>query len=141
MALLASGNGRSDAIVEMNTTPLIDVLLVLLVMLIVTIPMQTHAVKLDLPVGPPPQTTPPPVVDLVVEFDGSVTWNGTPVPDRATLNTYFATEGRKPDDQQAEIHLRADRLAEYGAVAEVLADAQRLGVRKIGVTGNEQYME
>jgi biopolymer transport protein ExbD len=138
---LRSGNGNG-AIVEMNTTPLIDVLLVLLVMLILTIPIQTHAVKIDLPHAPPDlRTTPPTVVQLDVDFDGTVVWNGTPVPNRATLNSYFAIEGRKPVDQQAEIHVRANRLAKYGSVAAILADAQRAGVRKIGFTGNEQYAE
>jgi biopolymer transport protein ExbD len=134
--------GKSDEVmVEMNTTPLIDVLLVLLVMLIITIPIQTHAVKLD---NPPPnqQQTPPEepkVVNLGVEFDGTVTWNGNPVPDRATLQNYLRIA--KNEVPQPEIHLRPDRLAEYGQVAVVLADAQRIGVTKIGFVGNEQYME
>ena len=139
---LGSAGGSSDVMVEMNTTPLIDVLLVLLVMLIITIPIQTHAVKLDMPRPnqvPPP--VPPPVVDIGVDFDGTVTWNGNPVADRATLDNYFTIEAGKPEDQQSEIHIRPDRLAKYGAVAVVLADAKRLGVTKIGFVGNEQYMQ
>jgi biopolymer transport protein ExbD len=138
---LRTGNGINGAIAEMNTTPLIDVLLVLLVMLILTIPIQTHAVKLDMPLVPPKHAVPPPVVNLEVDFDGSVFWNGARVHDRATLNTYFTAEARKPRDQQAEIHLHANRLVKYGLVASILADAQRVGVRKIGFTGNEQYVE
>jgi biopolymer transport protein ExbD len=137
---LGSANGKSEAMVEMNTTPLIDVLLVLLVMLILTIPMQTHAVKLDMPHGLP-ITPSQPSVDVVVDFDGSITWNGRAVPDRSTLDTYLANEAGKPIDQQSEIHLRPDRLAKYEAVAIFLSDAQRIGVRKIGFAGNEQYME
>jgi len=128
--------------VEMNTTPLIDVMLVLLVMLIITIPIQTHAVKLDLPQqnqnnAPPP--TPPVVVDLEIDFDGTPIWNGTPVPSRAQLDKYFEdTANQVP---QPEVHLRPNRLAKYDAVARTLADAQRLGVTKIGFIGNEQYVQ
>ena len=139
---VGSPTGSDEVMVEMNTTPLIDVMLVLLVMLIINIPIQTHAVKLDMPRpnnAPPP--APPVVVDVGVEFDGTVTWNGTPVPDRATLDNYLNLEAHKPLEDQSEIHLRPDRLAKYGAVAVVLADAQRLGVVKIGFVGNEQYME
>jgi biopolymer transport protein ExbD len=126
--------------VEMNTTPLIDVMLVLLIMLIITIPIQTHAVKLDMPVGtPPPPTTPPVVIELGVDFDGTPTWNGTPVTDRNVLDQYLRQAAQ--DDPQPEIHLRPNRLAKYGAVARVLGDAQRLGVTKIGFVGQEQYMQ
>jgi biopolymer transport protein ExbD len=129
--------------IEMNTTPLIDVLLVLLVMLIITIPIQTHAVKLDNPppIPKPPPPVPPTVVNLEVDFDGTVIWNGTPVPDRATLDNYLRIEAAKPLEEQPEIHLRPNRLAKYGQVAVVLADAQRIGVTKIGFVGGEQYME
>lgn len=137
---VGSPGGDDEVMVEMNTTPLIDVMLVLLVMLIVTIPIQTHAVKLDMPRGasaPPP--TPPVVVDLEVDFDGTPLWNGTPVPNRATLDHYF--EDIANQVPQPEVHLRPNRLAKYDAVARVLADAQRLGVTKIGFVGNEQYIE
>jgi biopolymer transport protein ExbD len=135
------GGSSDDVMVEMNTTPLIDVLLVLLVMLIITIPIQTHAVKLDNPppIPKPPPPVPPEVVNLEVDFDGTVIWNGTPVPDRATLQNYLRIERAK--DPQPEIHLKPNRLAKYGQVAVVLADAQRIGVTKIGFVGNEQYME
>ena len=136
---LRSGNGNG-AIVEMNTTPLIDVLLVLLVMLILTIPIQTHAVKIDLP-HTPSNAPPPRTIQFEVDFDGTVLWNGVPVRDRATLNTYLATEGRMPLAEQAEVRVRANRLAKYGTVASILADAQRAGVSKIGFTGYEQYAD
>jgi len=131
----ASGDG--EVMVEMNTTPLIDVMLVLLTLLIITLPIQTHAVKLDMPT---PNQTPPTVipesVDLTVDFDGTVSWNGTPV-DRATMDSYFEDAARK--DPQPEIHVSPNRLAKYDAVAKVLADAQRLGATHIGFTGIDQY--
>jgi biopolymer transport protein ExbD len=136
---LGSGSGENEVMVEMNTTPLIDVMLVLLVMLIITLPIQTHAVKLDMPPpNQPPPPIPPTVVELGVDFDGTVTWNNTPVT-MQQLDAYFIQEAAKGDTQD-EIHLSPNRLAKYDTVAKVLADAQRLGVTKIGFTGNEQYM-
>ena len=135
-------SGTDEVMVEMNTTPLIDVMLVLLVMLIVTIPIQTHAVKLDLPQNanpPPPSDIMPEVVNLEIDFDGTVIWNGTPVPSRAQLDRFFQDTAAKIP--QPEVHLRPNRLAKYDAVARTLADAQRLGVTKIGFVGNEQYVE
>ena len=135
-----SASGEPDLMMEINTTPLIDVMLVLLIMLIITIPIQTHAVKLNIPRGnSAPPTTPPVVVDLEVDFDGTPLWNGTPVPNRATLDHYF--EDIANQVPQPEVHLRPNRLAKYNAVAQVLADAQRLGVTKIGFVGTEQYIE
>lgn len=128
-------SGEGEVMVEMNTTPLIDVMLVLLTLLIITLPIQTHAVKLDMPkpnIKPPP--LPPVVVTLVVDFDGTVLWNNTPV-DRATLDNYL--QSAATDDPQPEIHLQPNRLAKYDAVAMVLADAQRIGVTHIGFTGIE----
>jgi biopolymer transport protein ExbD len=139
---VGSPSGSDEVMVEMNTTPLIDVMLVLLVMLIVTIPIQTHAVKLDLPQAnatPPPQTVQPEVVDLEIDFDGTPIWNGTPVPNRAQLDRFFQDSANKVP--QPEVHLRPNRLAKYEAVARTLADAQRLGVTKIGFVGNEQYVQ
>jgi len=134
-------SGDAEVMVEMNTTPLIDVMLVLLVMLIVTIPIQTHAVKLDLPQAnnSPPSDEKPVVVDRDIDFDGTVIWNGSPVPSRAQLDKYLEdTANQVP---QPEVHLRPNRLAKYDAVARTLADAQRLGVTKIGFVGTEQYVE
>jgi biopolymer transport protein ExbD len=134
--------GNDDIMCDMNTTPLIDVMLVLLVMLIVTIPIQTHAVKLDLPQSnqpPPPQEIMPEVVNLEIDFDGTVIWNGTPVTTRGQLDRFLQDTAAKVP--QPEVHLRPNRLAKYDAVARTLADAQRLGVTKIGFVGNEQYIE
>ena len=137
---VGSATGDNEPMVEMNSTPLIDVMLVLLIMLIITIPIQTHAVKLDMPVGPQhPPPTPPVVVELGVDFDGTPTWNGNPVPSREQLDQYL--QQAKDTDPQPEIHLRPNRLAKYGAVARVLGDAQRIGVTKIGFVGQEQYMQ
>lgn len=137
---LGSGSGENEVMVEMNTTPLIDVMLVLLVMLIITLPIQTHAVKLDMPPpNQPPPKVPPVVVALGVDFDGTITWNGTSV-DMATLDTYLQQEAAKGEDQD-EIHLNPNRLAKYDTVAKVLSDAQRLGVTKIGFVGIDQYMQ
>ena len=131
--------GEGEPMVEMNMTPLIDVLLVLLVTLIVTLPIQTHAVKLDMPQPhQKPPLTLPVVVDLVVDFDGSILWNGTPI-DRPTLDAYFNNASQQ--DPQPEIHLNPNKLAKYDIVAKVLADAQHLGVKKIGFTGLDQYMQ
>jgi len=137
---LSDGNDSDEPeiMVDINTTPLIDVMLVLLIMLIITIPIQTHAVKLDMPVGPPPMAAAPPeVVAVAIASDGAMTWNGQPVPDRAALEARLVTAAAT----QPELHLRPDRRAPYKYVAEVLAAAQRLGLRKIGVVGAEQYME
>jgi biopolymer transport protein ExbD len=132
--------GEDDVLLDMNTTPLIDVMLVLLILLIVTIPIQTHAVKLDMPrAAPSTPTVPPIVVDLEIDFDGTVLWNGSAVANRATLNRYF--EAVAGQVNQPEIHLRPNRLAKYDVVARTLADAQRLGVKKIGFVGTDQYME
>ena len=136
---MSTSTADGEVMVEMNTTPLIDVMLVLLTLLIITLPIQTHAVKLDMPQqNTNPPTFIPPTVELGVDFDGTITWNGTPV-DRATMDSYFADIGKKPSDQQDEIHVNPNRLAKYDAVAVVLADAQRLGATHIGFSGIDQY--
>jgi biopolymer transport protein ExbD len=140
MALDLGPRNDSDVMVDINTTPLIDVMLVLLIMLIITIPIQTHAVKLDMPRdNPPPQLVQPEVVDLEIDFDGSILWNGAAVPDRLALEQDLRAAAAK--DPQPEIHLAPNKLAKYAAVAMVLAEAQRLGVVKIGLVGAEQFME
>ena len=132
-------SGDSEVMVEMNTTPLIDVMLVLLVMLIVTLPIQTHAVKLNMPnPNAKPPLTLPTVHTLVVDFDGSITWDNTPVPSLAVLDNDFIEVANQPD--QDEIHLQPNRLAKYDTIAKILADAQRIGVKRIGFSGEEQYM-
>ena len=137
---VGSPSGQSDVMVDINTTPLIDVMLVLLIMLIITIPVQTHSVKMDMPINnPPPPDQPPPVIDLGIDFDGTITWNDTPVTGRDQLESFiFQARDQVP---QPEVHIKPNRLAKYGIVAEVLAESQRLGLTKIGFVGMEQYME
>lgn len=142
MGMSFGGGGSDDGDVQpdMNTTPLIDVMLVLLVMLIITIPIQTHAVKLDLPAGnPPPVLVQPEVVTIEVDFDGTVIFNGDMLPDRSTLEAKLQSLAAMPT--QPEVHLRPNKLVKYQYVAQVLASAQRLGVTKIGMIGNEQFMD
>ena len=127
---------------DINTTPLIDVMLVLLVTLIVTLPIMTHAVKLDMPnpnAKPPPPDQPPEVIDLEIDFDGTVVWNGTPVKDMDQLEGYFHSETSK--EPQPEIHLRPDRRAKYDIVARVLASAQRNHMKKIGFVNVAEFKD
>ncbi|MEJ1959474.1 MAG: biopolymer transporter ExbD [Nitrosomonadales bacterium] len=128
-----------DVMIEMNMTPLIDVMLVLLIMLIITIPIQNHAVNLNMPIGAPPQLTQPKVVTIDVDFDGTVLWDGLALPDRATLESKLQTVAAIPD--QPEVHVRPNKLVAYKSVAAVLASAQRVGVTKIGIVGNEQFIK
>ncbi|MFZ6638586.1 ExbD/TolR family protein [Undibacterium sp. TC4M20W] len=140
---MGSGGGSADpeVMIEMNMTPLIDVMLVLIIMLIITIPIQNHAVNLNLPTGtPPPQTVEPVVVSIDVDFDGTVSWNGTAV-DHAQLEAKLAEAAAMPTANQPEIHLRPVAVVPYKSVAAVMAAAQRLGVTKIGMVGNEQYLK
>jgi biopolymer transport protein ExbD len=140
MNVSSGSSSEPEVMVDINTTPLIDVMLVLLIMLIITIPIQTHAIKMNLPVGnPPPPLTQPQVVQIDIDFDGTTTWNGTLVPNRAALEARLAQVAAEP--VQAEIHLRPNRLVPYKDVAAVMASAQRLGVTDIGLIGNEQYMQ
>ncbi|MBC7513741.1 MAG: biopolymer transporter ExbD [Herminiimonas sp.] len=134
------GPGKSDdePMIEMNMTPLIDVMLVLIIMLIITIPIQNHAINLNMPVGtPPPPKTAPVVVTIDVDFDGTVLWDNVVVPDRGQLEARLAQVAAQAD--QPEVHLRPNKLVAYKSVAAVMASAQRLGVTKIGMIGNEQF--
>ncbi len=135
---LGGGEEDPEEMVDINTTPLIDVMLVLLIMLIITIPVQLHAVNLNLPFGhPPPPLVAPEVVQIDIDFDGSVSWNGAPVPDQATLNAKLAAAAAEP--VQPEVHINPNKLAGYGSVIAVMAAAERLGITKIGIVGNEQF--
>jgi biopolymer transport protein ExbD len=127
---------------DINTTPLIDVMLVLLVTLIVSLPIMTHAVKLDMPrtnAPPPPPDQKPEVIDLDIDFDGTVVWNGNTVPSMGTLEQYFRTEAAK--EPQPEVHLRPDRRAKYDYVAKVLAAAQRNRMRRIGFVNTGEFAD
>ena len=137
---MSVGTGSGAVMCDINTTPLIDVMLVLLVTLIVSLPIMTHAVKLDMPQSnnPPPPDQRPEVIDLEIDFDGQVVWNGTPV-QLSQLEGYFHTEADKP--VQAEIHLRPDRRVKYDSVAKVLAAAQRNRMKKIGFVNTAEFKD
>ena len=136
MGMNVGSSTESDVMVELNTTPLIDLMLVLIVMLIMSLPPQTHAVKLDMPVTksePPP--VPPPVIDITIDFDSTIYWNNEPITSVTQLTNYLSAAA--VSEPRQEIHLRPNKLAKYDQVAKVLATAQRLGVKNIGFVGNE----
>jgi biopolymer transport protein ExbD len=137
---LGTGDGSEpDVMVDINTTPLIDVMLVLLIMLIISIPIQTHAVKLNMPLGtPPPPQVLPEVVTIEVDFDGTMIWNGQVLADRAELEVRLRGAAAMP--VQPEVHLRPNKLVKYERVAMLMASAQRLGLTKIGLIGQEQFI-
>jgi len=135
---MSIGGGDDEPMMDINMTPLIDVMLVLLIMFIITIPVMTHAVKLDMPRATnAPSLSQPVVINLEIDFDGTVLWNGTPV-DIEALEGYFRREAAI--EPQPELHIRPSKRAKYDVVARVLASAQRNGMRKIGFVGNEQFM-
>ncbi len=137
---MAMSGGREDGepMMDMNMTPLIDVLLVLLIMFIITIPIQTHAVKVDLPQNS--DNTPPPVQPtkntLAIDPAGTITWNGTPV-NPVTLRQYLDTSAQM--QPEPELHFQPDPQARYEVVDQVLAVVKRSNITKLGFIGNEQY--
>lgn len=140
MNLGGGGSSEPEVIMDINTTPLIDVMLVLIIMLIITIPVQLHSVNLNMPAGnPPPLTKEPVVVTIDVDFDGTILWNGEVLPTRNSLQVKLQETAAQPD--QPEVHVRPNKLVEYKYVAEVLAESQRLGVTKLGMVGNEQFVK
>jgi biopolymer transport protein ExbD len=137
MAMSVGGGGEGQSYSEINMTPLIDVMLVLLIIFIITLPNQTHAVKIDNPLPPPPnQPLPPPpeVIDLTIDFDGTLLWNKSPV-DRKTLQGYISQEAEK--QPQPEVHITVDKFAKYEIVAQTLADLQHRGLKKIGFVNSD----
>ena len=140
MAMNVGSGTEDNVMMDINTTPLIDVMLVLIIMLIITIPIQTHAVKMNMPVGPSaPPPKPPEIIRIDVDFDGTIGWNGTVVGSDPELQAKLAAVAAQPD--QPEVHLRPNKLVTYKHVAHVMASAQRLGVTKIGLVGNEQFLQ
>jgi biopolymer transport protein ExbD len=142
MSMSVGESDEGEAICDINTTPLIDVMLVLVVMLILTLPVMNHAVKLDMPnpnaPPPPPQQVQPEVVDLEIYSDGTIVWDGMTV-EMKTLEGYFQTDAAK--DPQPEIHLRPDRRAKYDVVAKVLAAAQRNHMKRIGFVNIAEFSQ
>ena len=141
MSMQTSGdNSSGEPMLDMNVTPLIDVMLVLLIMFIITIPIQTHAVKLDLPVNQ--ETNPPPPIDpiknkVVVTAQNQILWNGSPVTQPQLRQYLDVTQQMNPIP---ELHLQPDATARYELVDEVLAITKRAHVQKMGFVGNEYYM-
>jgi biopolymer transport protein ExbD len=136
---MSAGSGGDGPLADINMTPLIDVMLVLLIIFIITIPSQTHAVKIDNPLPPPPNQPPPPppeVINLGIDFDGTILWNAAPV-DRKTLQGYISEESTK--DPQPEVHITVDKFAKYEIVAQTLADLQHRGLKKIGFVNNDYF--
>lgn len=131
-------SNEPEVMMDINTTPLIDVMLVLLIMLIITIPIQLHTVNLDMPVAAPPsKKVDPIVIKIDVAASGTITWNGDTVTSREDLQSRL--NGVKAADVKPEIHIRADAKAKYELVAAVLASAQRTGLTKLGIVGSERF--
>jgi biopolymer transport protein ExbD len=136
---MAMSGGRDDGqpMMDLNMTPLIDVLLVLIIMFIITIPIQTHAVKVDLPQSSDSSVTVQPDKNKVsIDPAGVVSWNGTPVDD-VTLRQYL--DQTKNMNPEPELHFQPDKQSRYEVVDRVLAVIKRSGVTKLGFIGNEQY--
>jgi biopolymer transport protein ExbD len=135
---MSSGGAEGEPMMDINTTPLIDVMLVLLIMFIITIPVQTHAVKLDLPA--PNNSPPPPILptknEVAVTNTDQILWNGTPV-DLITLRQYL--DQSQTLNPIPELHIRPAQDARYEKVDEVLAQTKRANITKMGFVGNEAY--
>lgn len=140
MAMQVGSSSEDDVMVEMNTTPLIDVMLVLLIMLIITIPVQTHAVKLDMPTNAPAQqNVKPVVVQIDITPTDQIMWNGEPVANEQDLDSRLETAAAQTP--QPEVHIRPNKDATYAPVAKVLSASQRLGMTKLGIVGSEQFVQ
>jgi len=137
MAMNLQAHDEPEVMMDINTTPLIDVMLVLLIMLIITIPVQLHSINLDMPVGTPPPQKKPNIVHIDVDTRNVVSWNGKLVADRAALEALL--QQAKTQEPQPELHIKVQAKAKYQAVAGVLASAQREGLTKIGIVGTEQF--
>lgn len=125
---------------DVNTTPLIDVMLVLLVMLIVTLPVQTHLTKMDLPQDPAtPITTPPPSIYIDIDPDGTIVWNNEPLSGIGALEARLRDES--PRVPQPQIQLRPSALASYDIIASVMASAQRNDIERMGFANVAQFAE
>lgn len=133
------GAGDPEVMIDINTTPLIDVMLVLLVMLIITIPIQLHAVNLEMPVGVPPDNTiKPEKVQIDIDDKSIVYWQGLPVT-AAELDEKMTLVAQQP--VPPEIHLRPHKDARYAVFANVLSTTRRKGLNKVAVIGSEQFVQ
>ena len=131
---MAIGSARIAAISDINMTPLIDVMLVLLIIFIITLPHQTHAIKIDNPVISPDPPRQRPIVNVAIDFDGTLLWNQQPLERSALQNRITEEAARSP---QPEVHLSVDKFANYEIVAQTLADLQSRGLRSIGFVNRE----
>ena len=127
-----------EIMMDINTTPLIDVMLVLLVMLIITIPIQLHAINLEMPVGAPPSANPPPKVQIDIDEKSVVYWQGLPVSAQELEVKMDEVAGQNP---QPDIHLRPNKASQYAVFANVLSSTKRKGLTKIAVIGAEQFVQ
>ncbi|RKG38146.1 ExbD/TolR family protein [Acinetobacter rongchengensis] len=135
---VGSNKDDDDVMLDVNMTPLIDVMLVLLIMFIITIPIPNNSINIDLPNGAPPPPTnekPPEPITLRIDAQGKLFWNGQPVENKQALEVLFAGVAQKSDQDQ--IKVQPDKMSEYKDVAMVMAAAQRLNVKKIGIAANE----
>ena len=127
-----------EVMMDINTTPLIDVMLVSLIMLIITIPVQLHSINLDMPTGtPPPAIKKPTIVRIDIDARNVVRWNDKTLTDRAELDALLLQASQQ--QPQPEVHIKPQGKAKYEAVAGVLASAQRNGLTKLGIVGSEQF--
>jgi biopolymer transport protein ExbD len=140
---MAMSGGKDDGspMMEMNTTPLIDVMLVLLIMFIITIPVATHSVDIDLPV-PSPQDNPPPVDPIknkiVLTPANEILWNGTPISDSELVSNLNASKAMAVEP---ELQFEPDQQASYDLSIRVLNLIKASGVTKFGFVGNEKYRQ
>jgi biopolymer transport protein ExbD len=140
MAMSVGSGGEGAPMMEINTTPLIDVMLVLIIVLIMSIPIMTHATKLDMPqTNNPPPPVRPEVIEIDVDFDGTIVWNGTVVSGIPQLESFFRSERYKVP--QPEFHLRPDRRSRYEVTAQVMAAAQRNHMKKMGFVNTAEFRD
>jgi biopolymer transport protein ExbD len=135
----SNSSGEPEMMMEINTTPLIDVMLVLLVMLIITIPIQLHSVELEMPVGTPPvNLIKPEKIQIDIDDKSTVYWQGLPVTDQELDANMQALHAQNP---QPEVHIRPNKSSQYAVFASVLSSSKRLGLTKIAVIGAEQFVQ
>lgn len=139
MAMSIAAHDDSGPIADINTTPLVDVMLVLLILFIITLPVMTNSTSLHIGSSPPTPIVPREAISLSIDFDGTILWNGAVVQDFAQLESYFRVEAGKAN--QAELHVLPDKRAKYDTVAQVLAIAQRSGMQRIGFAGQDRFQD
>ncbi|QCE34895.1 biopolymer transporter ExbD [Acetobacteraceae bacterium] len=137
---IGSHQENDEGIVDINTTPLIDVMLVLLIMLIITVPLQTQSVAIDLPQGDPPPNEEFKTVTIGINYENALSWDGTPVASLSELDSKIR-DFVADHDPKKQVNVDPNRLASYKTVASVLADCQRLGIKRLGISGLDKSVE